>query len=57
MRKTLSPEAFTDYLIKSYSRQQLLGIQLFMRNEEFNEMANQILSDLLKEQDHTEKEL
>ena len=54
-RKTLSPEAFKDHLIHSYSRQQLLGIQLFLRNEEFNEIANRILADLLKEQDQDEK--
>lgn len=47
-RKTLSPAEFVDYLKNSYTRQQLLGMQMFMRNEEFNEVGNQILSDLLK---------
>ena len=50
-RKTLSPAEFTEYLKNSYSRQQLLGMQMFMRNEEFNEFGNLILSDLLKETD------
>ena len=48
-RKSLSTEEFTEYLKRSYTRQQLLGMQMFMRNEEFNEVGNQILSDLLKE--------
>jgi hypothetical protein len=30
-------------------------MQMFMRNEEFNEVGNQILSDLLKETDKKEK--
>ena len=50
-RKTLSPKEFTEYLKSSYTRQQLLGMQMFLRNEEFNEIGNQILSDLLKEKD------
>ena len=54
-RKALSPAEFAAYLKNSYSRQQLLGMQMFMRNEEFNEVGNQILSDLLKETDKKEK--
>lgn len=46
-RKALSPQEFTEYLKNSYTRQQLLGMQMFMRNEEFNEIGNKILSDLL----------
>ena len=50
-RKALSPEEFTQYLKKSYTREQLLGMQMFLRNEEFNEVGNRILSDLLAEKD------
>lgn len=50
-RKTLSPAAFADYIKNAYSREQLLGIQMFLRNEEFNEIGNQILSNLLREND------
>ena len=39
----------------SYSRKQLLGMQMFMRNEEFNEVGNRILSDLLQNSDEKEK--
>lgn len=56
-RGTLSPAEFTQYLKNSYTRQQLLGIQMFLRNEEFNEVGNQILSDLLKENDTKENTL
>ena len=56
MRKTLSPAEFSTYLKNSYTRQQLLGMQMFLRNEEFNEVGNQILSDLLKETDTKENE-
>lgn len=34
-------------LFSSKDIQALLGMQMFMRNEEFNEVGNQILSDLL----------
>ncbi len=54
-RKKLSPAEYADYLRNSYTRQQLLGMQMFLRNEEFNEVGNQILSDLLKETDTKEK--
>ena len=54
-RKELSPAEYAAYLKNSYTRQQLLGMQMFMRNEEFNEVGNQILSDLLKETDTKEK--
>ena len=53
-RATLSPAEFTEYLVHSYSRKQLLGMQMFMRNEEFNEVGNRILSDLLKATDRKE---
>ena len=53
-RKELSPKKLIEYLKNSYTREQLLGIQMFMRNEEFNEVGNQILSDLLKEKDTKE---
>ena len=53
-RATLSPEEFAQYLKGSYSRNQLLGIQMFLRNEEFNEIGNQILSNLLRESDTKE---
>ena len=53
-RKELSPKELIEYLKNSYTREQLLGIQMFMRNEEFNEVGNQILSDLLKEKDTKE---
>ena len=39
---------FAQYIKASYTRKQLLGIQMFLRNEEFNEIGNQILSDLLR---------
>ena len=53
-RASLSPAEFTQHLKASYSRQQLLGIQMFLRNEEFNEIGNQILSDLLRGSDTKE---
>lgn len=53
-RELLSPEEYLQYLKDSYTRQQLLGMQMFMRNEEFNEVGNKILSDLLKETDTKE---
>ncbi len=53
-RELLSPEEYLRYLKDSYTRQQLLGMQMFMRNEEFNEVGNKILSDLLKETDTKE---
>lgn len=53
-RKALSSEEYLQYLKDSYTRQQLLGMQMFMRNEEFNEVGNKILSDLLKETDTKE---
>lgn len=53
-RKALSPEEYLQYLKDSYTRQQLLGMQMFMRNEEFNEVGNKILSDLLRETDTKE---
>ena len=55
-RKTLRSAEFTEYLKNSYSRQQLLGMQMFMRNEEFNEVGNQILSNLLSQTDTKENE-
>ena len=48
-REKLSRAEFTEYLKNSYSREQLLGMQMFMRNEEFNETGNRSLSDLLRE--------
>lgn len=53
-RKALSPAEFLTYLKNSYTREQLLGMQMFMRNEEFNEVGNKILSDLLRETDTKE---
>ena len=53
-RKTLSAAEMKTYLKNCYTRQQLLGIQMFMRNEEFNEIGNQILSDMLRESDTKE---
>ncbi|MBR1483111.1 MAG: CapA family protein [Ruminococcus sp.] len=53
-RRTLTSKAYLEYLKKSYTRQQLLGMQMFLRNEEFNEVANQIISDLLKQTDTKE---
>jgi len=50
-RKALTSAEYLTYLKNSYTRKQLLGMQMFMRNEEFNEIGNQILSDLLKETD------
>lgn len=54
-RAELSPAEFAEYLKNSYSRKQLLGMQMFMRNEEFNEVGNRILSDLLQNSDEKEK--
>ena len=54
-RAELSPAEFAEYLKNSYSRMQLLGMQTFMRNEEFNEVGNRILSDLLQNSDEKEK--
>ena len=45
---------FEQYIKTSYTRKQLLGIQMFLRNEEFNEIGNQILSNLLRESDTKE---
>lgn len=53
-RVSLSPEDFARYIKSSYSRVQLLTIQMFLRNEEFNEIGNQILSNLLRESDTKE---
>ena len=53
-RSTLSPAEFAQHLKASYSRQHLLAMQMFLRNEEFNEVANQILSSLLRESDTKE---
>ena len=53
-RARLSPEDFAQYVKASYTRKQLLGIQMFLRNEEFNEIGNQILSNLLRESDTKE---
>lgn len=53
-RKALSSADYLQYMKSSYTRQQLLGMQMFMRNEEFNEVGNRILSDLLKETDTKE---
>ncbi len=53
-RKALSSADYLQYIKNSYTRQQLLGMQMFMRNEEFNEVGNRILSDLLKETDTKE---
>ncbi len=53
-RKALTPQEFGEYLKNAYTRQQLLGMQMFMRNEEFNEVGNQILSDLLEKTDTKE---
>lgn len=47
-RKELSPKELRDYLISLYPRPYLLAILTFLRNEEFNEIGQQILSDLLK---------
>lgn len=50
-REQLSPADYMEYIKKSYTRQQLLGIQMFMRNEEFNEIGNRILNRLLDEKE------
>lgn len=47
-RRELSPEAFRDYLISLYPKPYLRALLTFLRNEEFNEIGQQILSDLLK---------
>lgn len=47
-RKVLSPEELRDYLLSLYPRQYLNAILTFLRNEEFNEIGQQILSDLLR---------
>lgn len=47
--RKLSQEDYPEYIRQTYTRQQLLGIQMFLRNEEFNEIGNQIISDLLNE--------
>ena len=48
-RKELNPAEYLEYLKKSYTRDQLLGMQMFLHNEEFNEVGNRIISDLLDE--------
>jgi len=53
-RASLSPAELAEYIKASYTRSQLLGIQMFMRNEEFNEVGNQILSELLRKTDEKE---
>jgi hypothetical protein len=47
--KELSPQDMNEYLASQYSRQQLLVMQMFLRNEEFNELGNRIISDMLNE--------
>jgi poly-gamma-glutamate synthesis protein (capsule biosynthesis protein) len=47
-RKSLNPSEYAEYLKNSYTKDQLLGMQMFLRNEEFNEIGNQILDDLLQ---------
>lgn len=47
-RKALSPAELQDYLLSLYPRPYLNAILTFLRNEEFNEIGQQILSDLLK---------
>ena len=46
-RKELSPAQLTDYLLSLYPRPYLNAILTFLRNEEFNEIGKQLLSDLL----------
>jgi len=48
-RKELSPAEFQQYLGSCFSRSQLLVMQMFLRNEEFNELGNRIISDMLKQ--------
>lgn len=48
-RSALSPAEYAEYIKHSYTRQQLLGMQMFLRSEEFNEIGNQIISNLLNE--------
>ena len=48
-RKDLSAQEMTEYLASQYSRKQLLVIQMFLRNEEFNEIGRRIISDMLNE--------
>lgn len=48
-RKELSPKELCDYLLSLYPRPYLNAILTFLRNEELNEIGQQIFSDLLKE--------
>lgn len=53
-RKELTPAEFRKYMRSAYTREQLLGMQMFLQNEEFNEVGNTILSELLRETDTKE---
>ena len=48
-RKELPPAELREYLSSQFTRTQLLVIQMFLRNEEFNEVGNRIISDLLNQ--------
>ena len=47
-RTELSPSELQDYLLSLYPRPYLNAILTFLRNEEFNEIGQQMFSDLLK---------
>lgn len=48
IRKELSAAELKDYLVSLYPRPYLLAILTFLKNEEFNEIGRQLISDLLK---------
>ncbi len=48
-RRELPRAEFLKYLGSCFSREQLLVMQMFLRNEEFNELGNRIISDMLKQ--------
>ncbi len=49
LRKELSPSELREHLLSLYPRPYLRAILTFLKNEEFNEIGRQLLSDLLKD--------
>ncbi len=47
-RSELAPDKMTEYLKSCYTRTQLLAIQMFLRNEEFNEVGKRIIDNILE---------
>ena len=48
-KKTLDENEYVHYLKRSYTKQQILAMQMFLRNEEFHEIGSRLIENLLKE--------